>query len=84
MEAQGGRCYLCSRQMAAPTEDHVHPKAKGGKNKANRLLAHSRCNNEKGSRLPYPCELIFLAAINLRVVYRARPVTRAPRALAAE
>jgi 5-methylcytosine-specific restriction endonuclease McrA len=75
-EAQDGRCYLCLRHMAAPTEDHVVPKAMGGKNRANRLLACTICNGRKASRPPHPCERLFLWVINLRVVHRARPVER--------
>ena len=82
-EAQDGRCYLCTRQMASPTEDHVVPKALGGKNRANRLLACPKCNVKKAHRKPYACELIFLRAVNLRVVHRALPVVREPSQAAA-
>lgn len=74
-EAQGGLCYLCGAYMHAPTEDHVVPKALGGKNRANRLLSCSSCNNRKANRPPYACELLALRAFNLRVVHRARAVT---------
>lgn len=84
MEAQGGRCYLCGKHMSAPTEDHVVPKALGGKNRANRLMACGPCNNRKANRPPRPCEVIYLQAINLRAFHRARPVERHPPALAAE
>lgn len=77
-EAQGGVCYLCDRKCVNPTEDHVVPKALGGKNKANRLLACAKCNNRKGARPPRPCELIYLWAINLRAFHRAQPVARIP------
>ena len=75
-EAQDGRCFLCQRQMASPTEDHVVPKALGGKNRANRLLACGPCNVKKAHRKPYACELLMLQAVNLRVVHRARPWVR--------
>lgn len=80
-KAQNGLCYLCGKPMAGksgrgmPTEDHVVPRARGGKNAANRLLAHSRCNGWKHCREPYACELLYLQIVNLQVVYRARAVT---------
>lgn len=77
--AQDGNCYLCGYHMGAvrqATEDHVTPRARGGRNASNLLLAHSACNNHKGAREPYPCELIYLRTINLIVVHRARPHIR--------
>lgn len=65
--AQDGLCYLCGKPFTvnrAPTQDHVHPRARGGRNQHNILLACYPCNNGKGDRLPYPCELIFLRAVN--------------------
>jgi len=72
--AQGNRCYLCDKPMASPTEDHVLPKARGGKNAGNRLMACSPCNNRKAARMPYACELMFLHHINSVVIKRVRPV----------
>jgi 5-methylcytosine-specific restriction endonuclease McrA len=80
---QGDRCFLCGGQMrerSAPTRDHVVPKAKGGKDGGNILAAHSACNSKKGDRAPYPCELLYLAAVNARL---ARSLARGTKALAA-
>lgn len=44
------------------TEDHVYPRAKGGKVEShggNILLACYRCNNRKGHRAPRVCELLI-------------------------
>jgi 5-methylcytosine-specific restriction endonuclease McrA len=46
------------------TLDHVIPRALGGADGGNILLACSKCNNRKGSRAPAPCEMIYLAAVN--------------------
>ena len=47
--------------------DHVHPVIWGGRAFKNLLLSHADCNGEKGARLPYPCELLFLEAVNTRL-----------------
>lgn len=70
--AQRRRCPLCGGRMRdvlgpSPGEasrDHVHPRSRGGALARNTLLTHRGCNTHKGDRLPYPCELIYLAAIN--------------------
>lgn len=83
MAIQGGECFLCGdwmvkttslapngRVLTSPlmrTRDHVVPKHRGGPNRRNVLLAHHRCNGVKGDRLPYPCELIYLAGVNARL-----------------
>jgi 5-methylcytosine-specific restriction endonuclease McrA len=67
MWAQGGRCYLCPRQMAHPTRDHVVPRGKGGGSRWNQLMACERCNVRKADRWPHPCELLMLHAVNLRI-----------------
>jgi hypothetical protein len=68
-------CYLCDDRFArgalelhgsnsgAPSRDHVFPRVQGGRADANILLAHKSCNNLKGDRWPYPCEVIYLASI---------------------
>lgn len=68
---QRKRCYICGTKMHGgklnpyqATRDHVTPVSKGGKDHANVLLAHRRCNDLKANRLPRPCELIFLASAN--------------------
>lgn len=52
--AQGGRCFLCGEPVgAAATFDHLIPLAYGGIDApANVVLAHRRCNQRKGDRLP--------------------------------
>lgn len=47
------------RTMRRTNWDHVLPKAAGGKDWKNRVLAHAICNQRKDSRLPYPCEVFF-------------------------
>ena len=53
--------------------DHVTPKNHDDPSKAckhirrNGLVAHHGCNNKKGNRSPYACELLFLAAVNERL-----------------
>jgi hypothetical protein len=75
-EAQDGLCYLCARRLAPLSKDkteqgssfdHVQPVLWGGRAFQNLLLSHPWCNAEKGSRRPYPCELLFLAAVNARL-----------------
>jgi hypothetical protein len=72
---QHHRCYLCGdRFKHAPprgrqsepkirTRDHVFPRRVRGGGDANILLAHDDCNQAKGDRWPYPCEVIYLAAV---------------------
>lgn len=83
MLLQGGRCYLCDNPMEVPpstrpmpghtipartrSRDHVIPKARSGHNRRNQLLACHLCNAAKGPRLPHPCELIYLAAVNAQL-----------------
>ena len=74
---QHGRCYLCgagfdrfpglrharSRNPKVWTRDHVFPRAAGGSDDGNRMLAHRGCNEAKDQRWPWPCEVIYLAAV---------------------
>ena len=60
--AQAGRCFFCDSLMDPEawgkdnpngwTRDHLTPLSQGGKNKANVVLAHRRCNGAKGGRAP--------------------------------
>ncbi|HYD98564.1 MAG TPA: HNH endonuclease [Alphaproteobacteria bacterium] len=52
--AQGGRCFYCAEPVGAKaTFDHVIPQAFGGTDDpGNIVLAHRRCNQRKGDRLP--------------------------------
>lgn len=56
---QGGRCFYCGEPVGAKaTFDHVIPQAYGGADMAaNIVLAHRRCNQAKGDRLPTPEEV---------------------------
>lgn len=87
---QRGRCYLCNQPFGPRksrkriTFEHVHPKSRRPPKKRdafNRLLAHEDCNQAKGDRDPYPCELIYLAAANKAVTVRFRERRRAERAV---
>lgn len=73
-QRQRGRCYICiaamdtalrgrGRNLLAWTIDHVFPRAVGGRQLANLLLAHRGCNERKADRWPFPCEVIYLAAV---------------------
>lgn len=50
-----GRCFLCGLPMIPGTETihHVLPRARGGTNAADNLVAvHATCNLQVGDRLP--------------------------------
>lgn len=54
---QKGKCAYCLQKMTLDkvTIDHITPKSKGGKDTlSNLLLAHSKCNTEKGDQLIKP------------------------------
>lgn len=68
--AQGNCCYLCGDAFTKdrrPTQDHVVPRARGGKNRLNILMAHLECNWAKGERRPSGAELAYLRAVNVAV-----------------
>jgi 5-methylcytosine-specific restriction endonuclease McrA len=69
LEASGGMCCICGLRIyhGAATIDHVHPWARGGRNRGNRVPAHYACNQRKSDRLPTGCELIWLASDNARL-----------------
>lgn len=93
---QGERCYLCATTFRGATgrvvrgdtnasisRDHVFPRSGNGGTVSNLLLAHKRCNGSKGDRWPYPCEVIYLAAIYAApAMPRSRSATRKARAWA--
>ena len=56
---QGGRCFLCGGAVGGKaTYDHLIPQAYGGADvPGNVVLAHARCNQLKGDRLPTPEEV---------------------------
>lgn len=69
-DLQGGDCYICEKPFTADfgaTEDHVVPKALGGKNDKNILLAHAPCNHKKGDRMPSYKERRYLASVNYAI-----------------
>lgn len=61
---QGGCCFYCGEPVGAKaTFDHVVPQAYGGVDEPNNIvLAHRRCNQMKGDRLPTPEEVERLLA----------------------
>jgi 5-methylcytosine-specific restriction endonuclease McrA len=66
--AQAGLCGLCGERLRrSPSIEHVVPRCNGGRNAGNRLAAHTQCNFRKGDRMPTGCELIMLAAVNVRI-----------------
>jgi hypothetical protein len=65
--AQDYRCYLCSNPFSPTrlaTREHVTPRALGGVDDHNILLACKPCNKYKRDRPPTACELAELARIN--------------------
>lgn len=72
---QRSRCYLCTgllRNKADKSFDHVRPdsRLKGRtmrERRANLLLAHPPCNQAKGDREPYACELLYLVFVQERL-----------------
>lgn len=82
---QNGRCYLCGQQLGRKrcTVDHVYPRAAYrfadgvGAGQSNFLLAHEKCNVEKGNREPWPCEVLYLAAVNLLLGFPETPLAMA-------
>lgn len=73
-EAQRGLCGICGALIYAASEgtiDHVLPRALGGKNAGNVVLAHARCNNAKAARPPTRRELETLALVNERLASMA-------------
>ncbi len=52
--AQGGLCFYCAKPVGGQaTDDHLIPKAYGGADvTGNVVIAHRRCNQIKGDRLP--------------------------------
>lgn len=75
--AQRGRCSLCGALIlpdllrdhpAAGSEDHIVPRFLDGKGLAhNKLLAHRRCNTERGFTPPTPELVAFAAAVHARL-----------------
>jgi 5-methylcytosine-specific restriction endonuclease McrA len=62
---QNGHCYMCAALFHRDryvTKEHVVPRALGGTNDANILLACIPCNNTKADRPPTRRELAMLAA----------------------
>lgn len=74
--AQQGLCGLCGYRidLREGTIDHVVPRALGGRNVGNVLLAHLVCNNQKAARLPTFEELRTLAKVNERLAADAPPL----------
>ena len=69
-EVQNGKCSICGGTLPyrayKATIEHTYPKSKGGQDMpGNMTLAHFECNNLKADRAPYPCEVLFLMAVNL-------------------
>jgi len=68
--AQGRRCYICHIKfsgLVSPTQDHVVPRSRGGREVENVLLACSECNNQKGDAMPKSRYLLYLAKINAKL-----------------
>lgn len=68
------RCAICGEPLTLKvngpdglTFDHVFPWSLKKKDAGNLLAAHRSCNRRKADRLPTACELIMLAAVNLRL-----------------
>ena len=85
--AQRGRCFYCFRPMTTTrgghivgyTMDHFYPKCKGHKLTGNTVLAHARCNEEKGARNPTDSELARFNVLKRRVKERRHEIEQARR-----
>lgn len=93
--AQRGLCSVCGEFMVPPrrsgsrprvpsvTEEHVHPRARGGggRDARNVVLAHGACNAAKGRRMPTKPELEYARTIWAKVV-TAQPILDAAERIA--
>lgn len=77
---QNYRCYLCCEHsdnfvLTGRTieQEHVKPRSRSGAGFWNILMACNYCNTLKGSRLPYPCEKLFLDIINQKLYEEMEP-----------
>ena len=61
------------------TKDHVRPRSGGNPGRANTLFVHFLCNQRKGNREPYPCELLYLESVH--TIIRALPKRKDGRAI---
>lgn len=64
--AAGGVCFLCGGRLTSEydtTVDHVFPRHLGFSFRNNGLACHRACNASKSSRLPHPCEVLFLSTV---------------------
>ena len=78
-QAQNGKCYLCGKRVPEPgepcdraqepTRDHIKPRGAMRTNLSppNVALTHEACNNAKGSRKPYACEVFYGEVIWIRL-----------------
>jgi 5-methylcytosine-specific restriction endonuclease McrA len=58
LRRDGHRCQYCGRADLTLTVDHIHPKAKGGEDTWENLVAACvDCNNRKGDRTPEEAHL---------------------------
>lgn len=84
--AQQGNCCHCGELMdlsplwalsSSPSREHVIPACRGGKRVGNLVLAHRRCNMERGSRPATPELLRFAGPVLARVArWEAKAVAR--------
>lgn len=82
-DAQRGICPYCGKplKLEAVSFDHVFPRSvEPWRGHTGNLLGSHRvpCNLRKSNRMPHPCEVIFLEAVNLRlgVTLRIKPRCR--------
>jgi 5-methylcytosine-specific restriction endonuclease McrA len=60
LRRDGNRCQYCGRTDAMLTVDHVLPKARGGKDTWENLVAACvHCNNHKGNKTPAEAQMIL-------------------------
>lgn len=61
LRRDGNKCAYCGRSDVALTVDHVIPKARGGKDTWENLVAACLvCNNRKGNRTPEEADMKLL------------------------
>lgn len=76
MGLQGRSCSICGGYMSRMdmTIDHVVPRGRGGVHDWNNwLLAHTRCNHDKGDGEPTDRQIKMLGAVQAKLFPKPNP-----------
>jgi CRISPR/Cas system Type II protein with McrA/HNH and RuvC-like nuclease domain len=87
--AQKGKCFYCFLPMgltrgnnnANYTLDHFIPKCQSRKTRNNAVLAHAKCNLEKGHRMPTKAERIRFKNLYKKIHNRRNEVKQLAKEL---